>query len=115
MCWFYWRLALIICFDKFNVGFLKNKKTFIYWIDTRFYKKYVWNFCFFKKIKIKRIIIEKLEKMQPSLSLKGRREEIVGGNQGKKTEEKKKKKKVARATLELYCHQALLLKEEPPR
>ena len=68
---------------------------------------------FFKKIKKKRIIIEKLEKMQPSLSLKGRREEIVGGNQGKKTEEKKKK--VARATLELYCHQALLLKEEPPR
>jgi hypothetical protein len=54
------------------------------------------DFLFFKELKIKRIIIEKLEKMQPSLKTK-------------------KKKWIVGAMLELHCHQALLIKEDPPR
>jgi hypothetical protein len=56
------------------------------------------DFLFSKELKIKRIIIEKLEKMQPSLKTK-----------------KKKKEWIVGAMLELHCHQALLIKEDPPR
>jgi hypothetical protein len=58
------------------------------------------NFLFFKELKIKRIIIEKLEKMQPSLKTKKKRKE---------------KEWIVGAMLELHCHQALLIKEDPPR
>jgi hypothetical protein len=58
------------------------------------------DFLFSKELKIKRIIIEKLEKMQPSLKTKKKRKE---------------KEWIVGAMLELHCHQALLIKEDPPR